>query len=110
MLHTVKPIENTKYKVYKQNSREFTYYKTKSIGNIIQMEVGALFVGKINNYNLNFGKKGEEKGYFEFGGSTIILLIEKDKVIIDDDIWKQSKENIETTVKIGERIGKIINK
>lgn len=80
------------------------------MGNIIQMEVGALLVGKIKNHDMNFGRKGEEKGYFELGGSTIILFIEKDKVIIDEDIWQLSKENIETNVKIGEKIGKIIKR
>lgn len=110
ILHTVKPIEGSKCKVYKQNTREYTYYKTKNIGNIIQMEVGALLVGKIKNYDLECGKKGEEKGYFEYGGSTIILLIEKNKVTIDKDILEKSKNNIETVVKIGEKIGKTIKK
>lgn len=110
ILHTVKPIKDAKCKVYKQNTREYTYYKTKNIGNIIQMEVGALLIGKIKNYDLDFGKKGEEKGYFEYGGSTIILLIEKDKITIDKDILEMSKNNIETMVKIGEKIGKITKK
>ena len=50
-------------------------------------------------------KKGEEKGYFEFGGSTIVVLVKKDIITIDEDIYSNSLENIETNVKYGERIG-----
>ena len=80
--------------------------KTKNFGNIIQMEVGALGVGKIVNRNINIFKKGEEKGYFRFGGSTIVLLFEKDKIIIDDDIIANSAKNIETIVKMYEIVGR----
>ena len=51
-------------------------------------------------------KKGEEKGYFEFGGSTIVLLVKKGIITIDEDILENSKNNIETYVKYGEKIGK----
>ena len=45
-------------------------------------------------------KKGEEKGYFEFGGSTIVLLFKKNTIKLDDDIYKNSQENIETISKV----------
>ena len=50
-------------------------------------------------------KKGEEKGMFLFGGSTIVLLVKKDAVVIDRDILNNSVRNIETRVKCGEKIG-----
>ena len=50
-------------------------------------------------------KKGEEKGYFEFGGSTIVLLVKKGMVKVDNDIITNSEEDIETNVKYGEKIG-----
>ena len=50
-------------------------------------------------------KKGEEKGMFLFGGSTIVLLIKKDVIDIDKDILNNSVRNIETRVKCGEKIG-----
>ena len=53
--------------------------------------------------------KGDEKGYFEPGGSTIVLLIKKNTAKINNDIIKQSQEGIETIVKYGERIGEKIN-
>ena len=69
------------------------------------MEVGALMVGKIVNLKKQSFEKGEEKGYFEFGGSTIVLLFEKDKVNIDQDIINNSLKNYETKVYMGEKIG-----
>lgn len=108
VLHTVKPISASKYKVYKENSREYSVLSTKNLGEIIQMEVGALLVGKIVNHQKEKFKKGEEKGYFKFGGSTVILIIKKNVVEIDNDIKEMSKKGTETFVDIGETIGKII--
>ena len=51
------------------------------------MEVGALLVGKISNHTQSgFVMRGEEKGYFEFGGSTIVLLLEKNAVTLREDL------------------------
>ena len=64
-------------------------------------------VGRIKNNHEEYEyKKGEEKGYFEFGGSTIVLLFKKGIITLDKDIIENSKENIETIVKYGEKIGK----
>lgn len=106
VLHTVNSISQDKYKVYAQNSREYTVLNTENFGQVVQVEVGALLVGKIKNHNENNKfLKGEEKGFFEFGGSTIILLFEKNKIKIDEDIKQNSLKGIETKVKMGERIG-----
>ena len=50
--------------------------------------------------------EGEEKGKFEFGGSTIVMLFGKDTICPDEDILRNSAEGIETVVKYGEKIGK----
>ena len=106
IFHTVQPIAFKKYKVFNENNREYELLKTKNFGNIIQMEVGALGVGKIVNRNIDVFKRGEEKGYFRFGGSTIVLLFEKDKIIIDEDILNNSNKYIETIVKMYEIDGR----
>lgn len=106
LLHTVRPI-SSKYKIYSRNSREVSLLNTESLGDVIQIEVGALLIGKINNHQHKNFKKGQEKGYFEFGGSTIVLLIKENKVVIDDDIIKYSQQDIETKVYSGEKIGTI---
>ena len=104
VLHTIRPISK-RYNVFCQNSRQVTFLNTKNFGRVIQIEVGAMLVGKIVNYKkINF-KRLEEKGYFDFGGSTIVQLFEKEKIKIDGDILTKSKENIETKVEIGMKIG-----
>lgn len=107
--HTVNPISYDNYQVFKENTREVTMIKTNNTGTIAYIEVGALLVGKINNLKVSGNiKKGKEKGYFMYGGSTVIILIEKDKVKLDSNIIKNSDDGYETCVKYGEKIGKII--
>lgn len=104
--HTVQPITLNKYNFYKTNTREYTVLSTNNFGKVIEVEIGAMGVGRIvNHHNEHKYKKGEEKGYFEFGGSTIVLLIKKNVIDIDEDILNNSKLNIETNVKYGEKIG-----
>lgn len=105
-LHTVSPISGKRYKVYSENCREITLLETENFGEIIQIEVGAMLVGKINNKINETFEKGEEKGYFDFGASTCILLLKNNDIKIDDDIIKNSAKGIETKVLFGEKIGK----
>lgn len=108
IFHTVQPISD-KYKIYKRNAREYTILHTDNFDDVIQIEVGALMVGKIvNHHNEYTYHKGEEKGYFEYGGSTIVLIVKKDIIKIDDDILQNSIKDIETIVTYGEKIGKRI--
>ncbi|MCR4610820.1 MAG: phosphatidylserine decarboxylase [Lachnospiraceae bacterium] len=106
VFHTVNPIAASTFPIYRENHREYTMLRTDNFGDVIQLEVGALMVGKIRNYHY-IGKvsRGEEKGYFEFGGSTIVVLLEKDKAVIDEDIINNTAKDIETRVLMGERIG-----
>ena len=94
-----------KYKVFHENSREVTYLNCENLGDVCYIEVGALMVGKIVNEKKDKFIKGEEKGHFEFGGSTIIMLINKD-ISINEKILENSNKDIETIVKLGENIGK----
>ncbi|MBR2138816.1 MAG: phosphatidylserine decarboxylase [Bacilli bacterium] len=105
--HTVQPISLKHYNFFKTNSREYTVLNTNNFDKVIQVEIGAMCIGRIkNNHETYIFKKGEEKGYFEFGGSTIVLLVKKGVIKLDDDIYENSKKNIETIVKYGERIGR----
>ncbi len=106
VLHTVSPISK-KYKIYKQNHRVVSLLDTNNFGRMIFIEVGALLVGKIVNHTVKEFKKGDEKGYFKFGGSTIVVIT-KDNIKIDDDILENSKNEIETKVSYGERIGTLM--
>ena len=107
--HTVNPIANNHVKIYKENTREYTLMKTKHFGDALQMEVGALMVGKIVNHDgAGSMRRGIEKGYFQFGGSTIILLLEKDKVEIREELLERTKNQCETKIKQGEMIGRAL--
>lgn len=94
-------------KVFCENKREYCILKTKEKGNILLAPVGATMVGSIlSTYTPNTAiKKGDEMGYFAFGGSTVVILIDKNKIKIDNDILENTKNNIETFVKMGEKIG-----
>jgi len=106
ILHTVRPISLKHYNIYKMNSREYSVIQTENFGQIIQIEVGALFVGRIKNKTESgFVKRWTEKGMFEFGGSTIIMLLQKDKIVIEDIIFSNTNQNKETIVKMGNKIG-----
>lgn len=106
VLHTVNPVANDHYPIYKENSREYSILHSRHFGDIIMMEVGALLVGKIvNHHGRTDVERGQEKGYFQFGGSTVVLLLKKDSVQIDEDILENSRDQIETVVKYGEKIG-----
>lgn len=107
VLHTVNPVGGT-LGVYRRNTRHYTVLHTEHFGEMIQMEVGALLVGKICNHSHRSFKKLEEKGYFAYGGSTVILLCKKDRVAIDQDILDYSAKGIETKVRLGERIGQAL--
>ena len=107
VFHTVNPAANDVYPIYKENAREYCLLKTEKFGTILMMEVGAMMVGKISNLQKKTAtvKKGQEKGNFEFSGSTVILLLQPGKVRIDYDLLDNTEEGYETIVKMGERIG-----
>lgn len=105
-LHTVRPIALENYDVFVRNCREYTLLQTDNFGTVAQIEVGAMLVGKIKNHHKECEfSRGEEKGMFLYGGSTVVLLIEKDKAIIDEKYFKATEQNIEIPVKMGECIG-----
>ena len=104
--HTVNPVALENTSVFAQNCRAYTIFDTDHFGRIIQMEVGAMGVGRIVNYKESeFIERGEEKGYFEFGGSTVCLFVPKGSAVPDADMIKNTAEGYETLVKMGERIG-----
>lgn len=95
-----------KAEIFCLNKREYTILSNHLFGDVVLAEVGATMVGSIaQTYNGTSVNKGEEKGYFKFGGSTVVLLFEKNKIRIDEDLLINTAKGYETTVKMGERIG-----
>ncbi|WP_024614079.1 phosphatidylserine decarboxylase [Clostridium sp. Ade.TY] len=106
--YSVNPIAVDKVpKLFCQNKREWSIFKSDHFGDMLYVEVGATCVGSIiQSYKENKRvNKGDEKGYFKFGGSTVILFLKKDIVQIDSDILKQTHLGYETRVYMGESIG-----
>lgn len=106
-LHTVNPIALEHCDIYKRNCRSVTLLHTAHFGTAAQIEVGALMVGKIINHHEDTHTfvRGEEKGMFAFGGSTVVLLLEAGRAEIDSDILRNSQNGDETIVRYGSRIG-----
>jgi phosphatidylserine decarboxylase len=104
-LHTVGPISSKRYRVYSENHREVSLLRTENFGMVAHIEVGALLIGKITNREIVRFRRFEEKGYFAFGGSTVVLLLEHGAADIDRDILECSRKGMEVRVRMGERIG-----
>ena len=105
--HPVQPIVVRKHPVFIQNTREYTVLYTKNFGIVTQIEVGACLVGRIcNHHEAGVIRRGEEKGYFCFGGSTIVLLFKEGAVNIPQEVFDATSEGKEAIVKYGEAIGR----
>lgn len=111
VFHTVNPAAAEVLPVYKENTREFSLLKSSHFKTVAMLEVGALLVGKITNYDQEGKvKRGAEKGRFEFGGSTIVLLFEKNAVRIDAHFIENTNKGCETIIIMGERLGESAKK
>ncbi len=106
VLHTVNPVALGGYDIYKENARAVTLLRTRSFGDAAQVEVGAMLVGRIcNTHTSGFFFRGQEKGYFEYGGSTVVLLLRHGAAELRRDILRNTADGVETRVRQGERIG-----
>jgi phosphatidylserine decarboxylase len=94
--------------IYLKNKRTVTDFMSDNFGRILYLEVGATFVGTIVQTFKPDSRveRGEEKGYFKFGGSTVILFLKKDSFVPDPDILEYTEKRIETLLKMGQSLGK----
>ncbi len=106
--HSVNPIAFKKAPdLFVENTRAVTVLESELFGKFFFLEVGAFGVGSIVHTATAVGNycKMDEKGFFKFGGSTVILLFDADKVEPDADLKQNSQNGIETLIRCGERIG-----
>lgn len=105
--HSVNPIALQAYpEVFIENERRISILDTENFGTLAYVEVGALMVGKIvqtADEGLNF-KRGDEKGYFLFGGSTVVVLGQKGAWAPSADLVEKTEKGIETRVLLGDEI------
>lgn len=90
-----------------ENKRVLTLLKTEHFGDVLYVEIGATYVGSIVQTYKPFVsyKKGDEKGYFSFGGSCIIVLFEKNTIRFDEDLLECSKNRMEVRGLLGQSMG-----
>ncbi len=104
--HSVNPIALLRYPdVYADNERQIVKCRA-AFGDFYLVDVGAFGVGTIvQTYSGDSHAKGDEKGYFKFGGSTVIVVLRAGAVRFDDDLVRNSAAGLETRVLCGESIG-----
>ena len=92
------------------NKRVLTELKTESCGNVLLMEIGATCVGGIcQTYQSGVAVfKGDEKGYFRFGGSSTIVIFEPGRVVFDKDLVEQSSHHCELYARFGDSMGSVL--
>ena len=111
LLHSVNPVAlKAKPDILITNERHVTILETENFGKLAYIEVGAVCVGKIvQSKPLTKGqsfKRGDEKGYFLFGGSTVIVIGEKGKWAPSQDILDYTQKETETYLHLGMTVAK----
>ena len=105
--YLVNPIAlDVKPDLFAHNKREVTYLETEHFGRIMIMEVAGWGVGRIvQTYQPGNVERGQEKGYFQFGGSTLVLLFEPGRIVFDNDLTRDTQADIEVQVHAGSQLG-----
>jgi phosphatidylserine decarboxylase len=108
-LFSVNPIALRKnLSILWENKRFITEIENPIFGSLLFIEIGATAVGSVHQTFCPDQpvRKGDEKGYFEFGGSCVVLLFEKGRVQFDADLIRHSNRLIETRANFGESLGR----
>ncbi|WP_051938413.1 phosphatidylserine decarboxylase [Ghiorsea bivora] len=108
-LHSVNPLAlKYRHDIFIKNERRVSILETEHFGKLAYIEVGATMVGKIvQTYDESKPfKKGDEKGYFLFGGSTVVLCGEKGKWVPSTDMLENTKAGIETYIQLGDVVAR----
>lgn len=110
-LYSVNPIAlKQNIRIFTQNKRCISTIHTEQFGNVLMIEVGATSVGTIvQTYNPNvYQEKGNEKGYFSFGASSILLLFEENKIVLENDLAATAQDKIELRCLMGQPLGRAV--
>ena len=110
-LYSVNPIALvTRPKIFWENKRIVTSVESVELGQVQFVEVGATMVGSVRQTYIpgEHVAKGDEKGYFAFGGSSVVVLFEKGRMRFDPDLLENTTNGYETYARFGERMGQIL--
>ena len=105
--HSVDPISLHRIpNLFHRNRCVITRIDTTHFGPVAYVEIGAFAVANIiQTYAPGPVTRGQEKGYFRFGGSTLVLLFAPDAIRFDEDLVRDSMAGLEVQVRTGEQIG-----
>jgi phosphatidylserine decarboxylase len=108
--HSVNPVAlKHRPDIFIANERRVSILETKNFGKLAYIEVGAAMVGKIiqsHDEDKSF-RRGQEKGYFLFGGSTVIVIGEQGRWTPSEDMVNNTRQGIETYLQLGEAMGQV---
>jgi len=106
-LYSVSPLAlRRKLAIFWENKRCRTVIESPEFGKVVVMEVGATCVGSMHStYTPGAVAKGDEKGYFSFGGSCVVTLFQPGTIRFNDDLLQYSERAIEVYARVGERCG-----
>ena len=104
--HSVNPIALAQNPIiFALNKRAITTVDSATFGAVCCIEIGALNVSSIvQTYAPGPVQRGQEKGFFQFGGSTLVLLFPANTVTFDEDLLADSATGTEVHVRAGERV------
>lgn len=108
-LYSVSPLALKKnIRILSENKRVITEIETDAFGTLLYVEIGATFVGSIHQTFQPHARvqKGEEKGYFSFGGSCLVLFFEKKCIQFDEDLVRNTQAGLETRGHFGQSLGR----
>jgi len=109
-LHSVHPIALQSKAPSFSNKRSITLLESKNFGRVALIEVGAFAVGTIvQTYQPGPVRRGQEKGHFSFGGSTVVVLVPAKRLTFDEDLISAGESGLETFVKMGTSIGSAVS-
>lgn len=111
-LYSVNPVAIKKnIHIFTENKRTLCVLDSAHFGKVLFLEIGATFVGAIHEtYREGKCTKGEEKGYFSFGGSSLILLFPPHSIQFDQDLLDATAQGVEIKCLMGQSMGSAIPK
>jgi phosphatidylserine decarboxylase len=110
-LHSVNPFAlRARSDILATNDRHVSILDTSNFGRLAMVEVGAMNVGKIVQTHPTGAPfhRGDEKGYFCFGGSTILLFGEAGGWVPSTDLLEQTALERETLVRLGDEVARAV--
>jgi phosphatidylserine decarboxylase len=94
---------------YLRNKRWSSLIETPDLGTVVMLEIGATNVGCVEYlYQPGRVTKGDVKGYFKFGGSSVVLLFEPGRISLCDDLVEHTRAGRELYAKHGDVAGRLV--